>query len=107
VHARVTNTGSRAGSEVAQLYLGDPATASEPPRQLRGFDRVQLAPGQTREITLPLTARDLAYWNGARHWSVVPGLYRVYFGDSSALAGLPLRGSFHVGGLTIRRHQAA
>ena len=98
VTAQVTNTGSRAGSDVAQLYLGDPAPAGEPPRQLRGFDRIELAPGQSQEVTLPLTAQDLAYWNGASHWTVAPGSYQVYVGDSSALASLPLTGSFQVGG---------
>src|SRR5262252_9582485 len=98
VTAQVTNTGSRAGSDVAQLYLGDPAAAGEPPRQLRGFDRIELAPGQSQEVTLPLTAQDLAYWNGASQWTVAPGSYQVYVGDSSALASLPLTGSFQVGG---------
>lgn len=97
VLARVTNTGSRAGTEVAQLYLGDPASAQEPPRQLKGFDRVTLAPHQSKTVTIPLTARDLAYWNSAHNgWAVAPGAYRVWVGDSSALAGLPLTGGFSI-----------
>jgi beta-glucosidase len=49
VSATVTNTGSRAGTDVAQLYLGDPAAAGEPPRQLKGFQRVTLNPGQSTQ----------------------------------------------------------
>ena len=97
VRARVTNTGSRSGTEVAQLYLGDPASAGEPARQLRGFQRVELAPGRSAEVTFPLTAKDLAYWNTAANgWSVATGTYQVWVGDSSALSGLPLAGSFQV-----------
>ena len=94
-HAWVTNTGSRAGTEVAQLYLGDPSSAGEPVRQLRGFQPVTLAPGQSKEVTFPLTARDLAYWNtGSSSWTVAPGTYQVRAGDSSALNDLSLHTSF-------------
>ncbi len=97
VKATVTNTGSRSGAEVAQLYLGDPSSTGEPVRQLRGFQRVQLAPGQSAAVSFPLTARDLAYWNsGAKTWSVASGSYQVWIGDSSALPGLPLSGSLQV-----------
>ncbi|HZR51738.1 MAG TPA: glycoside hydrolase family 3 C-terminal domain-containing protein [Streptosporangiaceae bacterium] len=94
VKATVTNTGSRAGAEVAQLYLGDPASAGEPARQLRGFQRVQLNPGQSTVVTFQLTAQDLAYWNNG--WTAAPGGYQVWVGDSSALSGLPLTGSFQL-----------
>ena len=97
VRARITNTGARTGSEVAQLYLGDPGSTGEPVRQLRGFQRVRLGPGQSTEVTLPLTARDLAYWNTATHaWADAPGDYQVWVGDSSAVAGLPLHGAFRL-----------
>ncbi|MGH9068765.1 MAG: fibronectin type III-like domain-contianing protein, partial [Acidimicrobiales bacterium] len=97
VSARVTNTGARAGSEVAQLYLGDPAVAGEPPRQLKGFKRVTLQPGQSTTVRFTLTGHDLSYWDSsANGWVVPDGSYKVLVGDSSALAGLPLRGSFIV-----------
>ena len=97
--ARVTNIGPRDGTEVAQLYLGDPSSTGEPVRQLRGFARVELPPGHSTRVTLPLTARDLAFWDSSGHdWTVSPGTYRVYVGDSSALSSLPLRGSFVVSG---------
>ena len=99
VAARVTNTGRVAGSEVAQLYLGDPAAAGEPPRQLKGFQRVTLRPGQSAVVSFTLDAHDLSYWNDpANGWVVPPGGFRVYVGDSSALPGLPLRGAFTVTG---------
>jgi beta-glucosidase len=92
VGARVTNTGRRAGTEVAQLYIGDPASAQEPPKQLRGFQRVTLRPGQSSDVRFVVPAGALAYWNGG--WTTAPGAYQVYVGDSSALTGLPLRGQF-------------
>jgi beta-glucosidase len=98
VQALVTNTGRRTGTEVAQLYVGDPAAAQEPPRQLRGFQRVTLRPGQGEVVRFSLPASSLGYWDTATHgWATAPGLYRVYVGDSSSLAGLPLRGQFAIG----------
>ena len=95
VSARVTNTGQVAGSDVAQLYLGDPAATGEPPRQLKGFSKVTLQPGQSTTVRFTLTAHDLSYWdNTANGWVVPVGQFGVYVGDSSALANLPLRGSF-------------
>jgi len=97
VSATVTNTGPVAGSDVVQLYLGDPAAAGEPPRQLKGFQKVTLQPGQSTTVRFTLTGHDLSYWDDAANGWVLPdGRYQVYVGDSSALAGLPLRGGFTV-----------
>ncbi|HYB27869.1 MAG TPA: fibronectin type III-like domain-contianing protein [Solirubrobacteraceae bacterium] len=97
VSATITNTGSRAGAEVAQLYLGDPAAAGEPPRQLVGFKRVALASGQSARLQFTVTPRDTWWWDqDAGGWTQSAGRYDVYLGDSSALADLPLRGSFDV-----------
>ena len=63
VTATVTNTGSRAGTDVAQLYVGDPAPAGEPPHQLKGFQRITLTPGAAGTVTFTVTAHDLASWN--------------------------------------------
>jgi beta-glucosidase len=85
----VTNTGSRAGADVAQVYVTDPAAAGEPPRQLKGFARVVLAPGQTRHVTLHLDQRAFSIWNSdAQAWTTIHGRYAVQVGDSSA--SLPL-----------------
>ena len=95
VSATVTNVGARAGSDVAQLYLGDPAAAGEPPRQLVGFQRVQLAAGQAHRVTFSVTPRDTSWWDqSANGWSQSTGRYTVQVGDSSAQADLPLQGSF-------------
>ncbi|MFU8854826.1 fibronectin type III-like domain-contianing protein, partial [Micromonospora sp. SL1-18] len=97
VTAKVTNTGSRAGSEVVQLYLGHPSSAGEPPRQLKGFEKVSLQPGQSTEVHFTLNARDLAYWKSeAGGWVVPNGAFQVYVGSSSGMAGLPLHGQFSV-----------
>ncbi|MGQ4514739.1 glycoside hydrolase family 3 C-terminal domain-containing protein [Streptomyces sp. DW26H14] len=95
VTADVTNTGSRAGSEVAQLYLSDPKAAGEPANQLRGFQKVSLGAHRTKQVTFEVTARDASYWNSdAQAWTLTPGSYRVHVGDSSR--SLPLSGGFEV-----------
>ncbi|WP_254896928.1 glycoside hydrolase family 3 C-terminal domain-containing protein [Amycolatopsis sp. Hca4] len=85
----VRNTGHRAGAEVAQLYLGFPAAAGEPPRQLKGFERVSLAPGQARRVTIRLDARAFSVWDTATHaWRPARGTFTVSVGGSSR--SLPL-----------------
>ncbi len=81
----VTNTGSVAGAEVAQLYLGIPSTnVSEPPKQLKGFQKVFLQPGATQQVTFTLDAQALSYWDvNANGWLVQNGTYQVMVGDSS------------------------
>ena len=97
VSARITNVGSRAGADVAQLYLGDPPAAGEPPRQLVGFEKVSLALGQSRQVVFTITPRDTWWWDDAAHgWNQSTGTYRVFVGDSSALADLPLRSAFEI-----------
>jgi beta-glucosidase len=97
VSATVTNTGTVAGSDVAQLYLGDPAAAGEPPRQLKGFQKITLRPGQSTTVRFTLTGQDLSYWDDtANGWVLPDGQYQVYLGDSSAPANLPLHNTFTV-----------
>ena len=82
---------------MAQLYLNDPAVAGEPPRQLKGFQKVTLKPGQSTTVHFTLSGQDLSYWDDAANGWVLPdGGFGVYVGDSSALANLPLRGRFTV-----------
>jgi beta-glucosidase len=95
VSATVTNVGHRAGSEVAQLYLGDPAGTGEPTRQLAGFRRVSLAPGASAQVSFAITPQEASWWDDAANgWTQTAGQYQVYVGGSSALADLPLRASF-------------
>jgi len=92
----VTNTGSRTGAEVAQVYLTDPQQAGEPLIQLRGFQKVTLRPGQTRHLTFHLAPRVFQIWNSdAQAWNTVTGTYTVRVGDSSA--NLPLQAPVTVG----------
>ena len=95
VSATVTNTGQSAGSDVAQLYLGDPSASGEPPRQLAGFQRVNLAPGASTQVSFTITPQEMSWWNdSANGWTQAEGTYGVYVGDSSALSNLPLQGTF-------------
>ena len=97
VTATVTNTGKVAGADVAQLYATDPSSSGEPPRQLEGYQRVSLAPGQSTQVHFTLDARSLSYWDDAANAYVVPdGSFGIYVGDSSALANLPLQGTLAV-----------
>ncbi len=96
VTATVTNTGRRSGAEVAQLYLGSPSSAKEPPRQLKGYQKVSLAPGQSKQVSFTLTNADLASWdNPSSGWTVHPGSYRVWVGDSSSNAAVSGQFAIH------------
>jgi len=95
VTATVTNTGSRAGADVAQLYVGDPPASGQPPEQLEGFQRVYLQPGASQQVTFYLTQRNLQYWNtSSNRWATSTGSYGISVGDSSA--SLPLSGTLSV-----------
>ncbi len=81
---RVTNTGSRAGSDVVQLYLHDPvASLSQPVRRLRGFQRVTLAPGASTVVRFHLDATDVGFYDNEGRFVVEPGQIDLYAGDSS------------------------
>lgn len=95
VSTSVTNTGNLAGSEVAQLYVSFPEAAGKPLRELRGFEKVKLAPGETKEVEFQLRRRDLSVWDvEAQEWAVLKGSYGMHVGASSR----DLKGS---GSLTV------
>ncbi|MFD8493688.1 glycoside hydrolase family 3 C-terminal domain-containing protein [Amycolatopsis sp. NPDC059657] len=86
VDADVTNTGTRGGAEIAQLYVGSPSTmhAPEAPRELQGFQKVSLSPGQTQHIRFTLQQRAFAYWDTATHWwRLAGGAYQISVGGGS------------------------
>jgi len=96
VSVRVTNSGKREGSEVVQLYLGFPAEAAEPPRQLKGFGRVELQPGESKVVTMTVNKDSLAAWDESGHdWKVYPGKYAVEVGASSR--DIRYKGAFVIG----------
>jgi beta-glucosidase len=89
----VTNTGTRAGDEVVQLYLRDDYSSVITFEQvLRGFARVPLAPGETRTVRFTLSPADLALYDRAGKWTVEPGRFTVMIGASST--DLRLRSAF-------------
>lgn len=82
----VTNTGKRAGAEVAELYVGMISTRAvpEPPKQLKGFERIELKPGETARAHFELGPSAFSYWNTQEHrWEVMGGTYRIMVGSSS------------------------
>ena len=80
----VENTGDREGAEVVQVYVADPAASVDrPPKELAGFEKVWLAPGETREVTCEVTADDLAFYHPEDGWTVEPGRFGVSVGRSS------------------------
>jgi beta-glucosidase len=80
----VRNTGRRAGAEVAQVYVGLPAAAKEPPRRLVAWEKVQLAPGQSKTVTLKLEQKFLSIFNEQKDdWEFLPGDYKFFVGGSS------------------------
>ena len=83
----VTNTGSRAGVAVPQLYLAFPAAAGEPPWQLKAFNRVSLAPGASSTVTLSLPRSAFQIWS-ATGWKVATGQFTVAVGADSRSLGL-------------------
>lgn len=86
VTCTVSNAGQVAAAEVAQLYIGIPSNDEfvTPVRQLRGFEKVPLEPGQTGTVTFPLTRRDLSVWDvKAQQWRLQAGSYKINVGASS------------------------
>jgi beta-glucosidase len=81
----VTNTGKLAGAEVAELYVSDPSAKTDrPERELKGFEKVRLAAGETKHVTLSLDARAFSYWDdAAKKWTIDPGKFTIRVGDSS------------------------
>jgi beta-glucosidase len=86
----VTNTGSRPGEEITQLYVGfSGSKVDRPPKLLRGFEKLSLAPGETKRVSLPVRVADLAYYDvSSARWVVEKMPYTVQVGPSSRQADL-------------------
>jgi beta-glucosidase len=87
------NTGAREGADVAQVYVSEKQPAvPRPPKELKGFAKVTLRPGETKTVTVPLDRRSFSYFDASSHqWRVNPGEFEILVGRSSA--DTPLKGS--------------
>ncbi len=92
----VRNTGTRRGAEVVQMYIADPsAKVDRPMRELKGFERVELAPGESKTVTFRIDRRALSFYSEETHgWMAQPGRFEVYVGSSSR--DFPLHGAFNL-----------
>lgn len=94
IRARVSNVGDREGATVAQLYMRDlVASTTRPVRELKGFERITLAPGESATVEFTLTAEDMAFCREDMKFAQEPGDFKVWVGDSSDAS---LEGTFTV-----------
>jgi beta-glucosidase len=92
----VKNVGTRAGSEVAELYVGDShSSVPRPVKELKGFAKVFLQPGETKKVSLTLNRRSFSYYDvNNKQWTAEPGAFSILVGSSSAKT--ELTGSFRL-----------
>lgn len=85
VSFKVTNSGKVKGAEAAQLYVGEESPeVTRAPKELKGFDKVALAPGESKTVSIELDAAAFRYWNDETHaWTIKPGQFKVLVGSSS------------------------
>ena len=80
----VTNTGSREGKEVVQLYIRDVAGSNtRPVKELKGFQKISLKPGESKVVTFTIGVNDLKFYNNDLKWIAEPGDFRVFIGGNS------------------------
>jgi len=83
VSATVRNIGARAGEEIVQMYVADPvASVSRPVKELKGFQRIALQPGESRRVTFTIAQHDLEFWSNGK-WIAEPGMFKVWIGPNS------------------------
>jgi beta-glucosidase len=100
VSLEVTNTGDRAGDEVVQLYVRHPdASVPRPIKELKGFKRITLGPGERKTVAFTLHTHQLGYYNEMMQYAVQPGIVEVMLGNSSQ--HLPLSGTFEIVGQRV------
>jgi beta-glucosidase len=89
--ALLKNAGPRAGTEVVQLYIRDVAASAgpRPVRELKGFEKIRLNPGETRDVEFKISERELGYYDSQGHWLVEPGKFQVWIAKNAA-AGEPV-----------------
>jgi beta-glucosidase len=80
----VTNSGDRAGDEVVQMYIRDEfSSVTRPVKELKGFQRISLKPGETRTVEMEITPEHLAFWDINMEWTVEPGEFKIMVGPNS------------------------
>ena len=81
----VKNTGKRAGAEIAQVYATLPEAAGEPFKRLVGWQRIELAPGESKTVTVAVDPRVMSIFDEQKNaWSLLPGAYKIFVGPSSS-----------------------
>jgi len=85
-HTTVKNTGARSGTAVAQLYLRALAASAgpRPVRELKGFQKILLSPGESRDVSFTLSAKELGYYDASGNWLIEPGKYQIWIAADSA-----------------------
>lgn len=92
---KIKNTGTKAGSEVVQLYVKDIlASVARPVIELRGFQKIYLNPGESKQVTIQIPVRDLQFLDENMKWTVEKGTYRIMVGNSSK--NLPLKQNIEI-----------
>jgi beta-glucosidase len=95
VSFNLRNSGQRAGTEIAQVYVAFPESAGEPPKRLIGWSRVDLKPGESKLVSIDVPRDRLAVIDeSSDHWKLVPGSYNVLVGSSSG--NLPLTAAMNL-----------
>jgi beta-glucosidase len=90
-HVQIKNTGERTGAEVAQLYIRNVAASAgpRPVRELKGFQKILLQPGESRDVNFTISGRELGYYNTKGNWLVEPGKFQLWIAKDSA-SGEPM-----------------
>ena len=84
VSVTVANTGKVAGTETVQMYIRDLAgSVTRPVKELKGFQRISLLPGESQQVTFTISAKDLEFYTAAGKWEAEPGAFKVYVGTNS------------------------
>jgi len=100
IKVRVRNAGRLAGDEVAQLYISTPGVKGTPLKSLKGYQRVHLAPGETKTLSFRLTPRDMAFADAKGVMRIVPANYHLWIGGGQQGTGAPgAAGQFQVEGM--------
>ena len=94
VSADITNTGDRAGEEVVQLYIRDlVGSISRPVKELKGFEKISLEPGEKKQVSFQISSEDLAFYGASGEWKAEPGEFKLWIGTDSSKG---LKGSFEL-----------